>query len=314
MHTSISSIFTLYLALVFFSGIATAQDKNTNDSILTKQIEFRHDNDFIFLTDFYYSSGLFISYRKILKKGITKNGKEQLDFTIGQEVYTPSQTQSTNTFNFDRPYAGFTGLNSGWSTSEKNHLFRVNLLLGIAGRHSGAGGFQRWYHKVIAVSNPPIWPTELANSIHVNTYFSYAREWQITKGTAALSFAFQPQVALGTRDIYLQPGTVFYIGKKNHLSKSIAYDRLGSSSVKELYVALKTSYRQVLYNGLIEGNLFGDTSSFVTDSQNALWRFGADLYHRSNKNDYKIGFYFNTQETSKSNSHQYLLLAYAYQF
>ena len=153
-----------------------------------------------------------------------------------------------------------------------------------------------------------------ANSIHVNTYFSYAREWQITKGTAALSFAFQPQVALGTRDIYLQPGTVFYIGKKNHLSKSIAYDRLGSSSVKELYVALKTSYRQVLYNGLIEGNLFGDTSSFVTDSQNALWRFGADLYHRSNKNDYKIGFYFNTQETSKSNSHQYLLLAYAYQF
>ena len=38
------------------------------------QIEFQHDNDFILLTDRYYSSGLFLTYRKRFTKGIFNTG------------------------------------------------------------------------------------------------------------------------------------------------------------------------------------------------------------------------------------------------
>ena len=46
------------------------------------------DNDLYFAKDFYYSSGIFLTYSKFAK---SKNEKALINhFTIGQEIYTPS--------------------------------------------------------------------------------------------------------------------------------------------------------------------------------------------------------------------------------
>jgi len=266
------------------------------------------------LTDHYYSSGLFLTYRKFLSKGIFEDNKEQLDFTIGQEVYTPSQTQSTNSAVFDRPYAGFTGLRTSWSlATNKNQLYRIEFLVGLAGLNSGAGGFQRWYHRAIAISDSPLWIDEVNDSFHLNIYFSYVKEWQIVPNPFGIRLAVKPNLALGSRDIYIEPETIFYFGRRNEIGKSIAYNRLGSTD-REIYFALRASYRSVFYNGLIEGNLFGDSSPILRESSNSIWRFGFDFYHRFERNDYKVGLRFNSQETELAKKHKYVMLSYGLSF
>lgn len=304
----------------FFAIIAILFSLNTSLNAQTttlvgynEQLELRHDNDFFMLTDHYYSSGLFLTYRKFLSKGIFKDNKEQIDFTIGQEVYTPSQTQSTNSAGFDRPYAGFTGLRTSWSTSTKNQLIKASVLVGIAGLNSGAGGFQRWYHQAIAISDSPLWIDEVNDSFHVNAYFSYVKEWKIIPNPFGIRFAVKPNLALGSRDIYIEPETIIYFGRRNEIGKSIAFDRL-SSSDREIYFALRASYRSVLYNGLIEGNLFGDNSPILRESSNSIWRFGFDFYHRFERNDYKVGLRFNSKENELAKKHKYVMLSYGLSF
>ncbi|MFS4468694.1 lipid A-modifier LpxR family protein [Maribacter sp. 2210JD10-5] len=299
--------------LFLFIRSANTFGQQLHDSIPLHQIELRHDNDFFLLTDRYYSSGLFVTYRKLLNRGILGKGGEQLSFSLNQEVYTPSQTQSTDPNVFDRPYAGFTGLTTSWSIAQKNQLFETRFLLGVAGLNSGAGGFQRWYHDAVAISDSPLWIEELADSFHVNLYFSYVKEWQLAPVPFGVRFALKPNLALGTRDIYAEPEAIFYFGRRNETHKTIAYDRLGSLQ-REIYFALRFGYRQVFYNGLIEGNLLGDNSVRVKNPKNSVYRIGLDFFHRFKKNDYKVGIRFNSQETVQAKNHQYFLLAYGLTF
>jgi len=302
--------------IVFFLAITAfiplnAQTVNSKD--YREQFEFLHDNDFFLFTDRYYSSGLFLTYRKQLTKGLFKENSEQLDFTISQEVYTPSQTQSTNSALFDRPYVGFSGLRTSWSTAKKNELFRADILVGIAGLNSGAGGLQRAFHDAIGILDSPLWIDELADSFHVNLYFSYVKEWVISPNPFGVRFALIPNLALGSRDIYIAPETVFYFGKRNEVANSIAHTRIGTET-KELYFALRSGFRGVFYNGLIEGNLFGDNSPLTKNPRNGVWFFGIDVNHRIKKGDYKFGIRFNTSETAEAEAHKYVTLAYGLRF
>lgn len=301
-----------YLIAYLFS-LAAVFGQSNNDTIPRYQVELRHDNDFFFATDRYYSSGLFLKFRTQLPKTNSGVRKEQLSFSLSQEVYTPSQTQSTNSEIFDVPYAGFSGFTTTWSSASKSDLIQTSLLLGIAGLNSGAGGFQRWYHRALGIRNSPLWVEEIANSLHLNLYFNYTKEWQIVQGPFGVRFAFQPNFALGTKDIYVEPETILYIGKRNQTNASIAYNRIGTTN-REIYVAMRFAYRRVFNNGLIEGNLLGDNSPRTKDPKNSLFRFGFDFYNRVKKNDYKIGIHFNSQETPQSQSHKFVSLAYGFQF
>ena len=306
-------LFWIILIWFLFSEQATIAQEITTDLSSKHQLEFRHDNDFFLLSDNYYSSGLFLTYRTNLKKDLTGSENEQLAFTIGQEVYTPSQTQSTNSANFDRPYAGFTGLHSTWSRAKKNQLIELRLLLGIAGLNSGAGGLQRWFHDFVGISESPLWVDELPNSFHTNFYFSHVREWIVSSAPFGIRFAFKPNLALGTRDIYIEPEGIFYFGKRTNLGQSIAYDQL-SAVVRECYLSFRFSYRQVFYNGLLEGNLVNDNAVVTTPSTNSVFRLGLDFNNRFKRSDYKIGFRYNTPESPLAKAHQYIILAYGIRF
>jgi len=194
--------FKAFIFLCFFS-IHIFSQQTYEEKTYLHQISLQHDNDFIMLTDYYYSSGLYLTYSTIVNKAITKMYSEQVSLRLGQEIYTPSQTQTTNSDLFDRPYAGFTGIAFKWSAAKKNHLLGMEIETGIAGVNSGAGGFQRWYHKAIAISNSPIWTDEIDNTFHTNLYLDYAQEWTISKNPFGIRFAIIPKVAFGSRDIYV---------------------------------------------------------------------------------------------------------------
>jgi len=299
----------LIALLLGLSTLLSHAQRSYDPKVYSHQIQVQHDNDFLALTDHYYSSGLFITYQKLLSKGIFGEN-EQLGFKLGQEVYTPSQTQTTNTNVFDRPYAGFSGFWTNWSLNKENQLFEVASLLGFVGPDSGAGGLQRWYHKAIAISDSPLWVAELRNSFHTNLYFTYTKEWELAPNPFGIRLATQPQLAVGSRDIFASGEAIFHFGRRNPVGKSIAFNRLGSNA-REIYFALRVMYRQVFYNGMIEGNLFGDDSPVLGISKQSLLRLGFDFNHRFDVHDYRFGIRYNTPETPNSKSHAYIVLSYS---
>ncbi|NKI31575.1 lipid A-modifier LpxR family protein [Croceivirga thetidis] len=301
----------LLFLLFVTSTLCIGQRTYPTDSLST-QFELRHDNDFFTLTDRYYSSGLYLIYRKKLGKGFfTEN--EQLDFQLGQEVYTPAQTQSTNPDEFDRPYAGFLGLRTSWSIAKGKQLFSTDLLLGIAGPNSGAGGFQRWYHRTIAISDGPLWIQELNDSFHLNLYGSYVKEWTIAPNPFGVRIALNPTIAVGSRDVFAESEAILFFGRRNSIGQSIAYNRIGSNE-REIYFSLRFGYRQVFWNGLIEGNGFSDDSPVLGEIENSLLRLGFDFNHRFDRNDYKVGVRYNSKETPEARNHIYFQLSYALSF
>ncbi|WP_299127489.1 lipid A-modifier LpxR family protein [uncultured Winogradskyella sp.] len=301
-----SLCFSLFAITVF---LGYSQSNNT----FSQQLQLQHDNDFITLTDRYYSSGLYLRYRKLLSNPIFNEGTEQVEFSIQQEIYTPSQTKSTNIDEFDRSYAGFVGLGFHWLHAKENNLLKISALAGIVGPNSGAGGFQRWYHNTLVISDPPIWVAELRDSFQFNLYSTYAKEWTLVPNPFGMRIALLSHIALGTRDIYLEPELVLSFGRKAQLKNSIFFDLLGVHN-HEIYFTLNAAYRNVIYNGIIEGNLFGDDSQVLRESQNALLRFGFDFHNKFGQNNLKIGVRYNSRETLQSKSHKYIILGYGYSF
>lgn len=303
--------FGFFLNTVFLFGQGSFE--NDSNKTLKHQISFRHDNDFLTFTDRYYSSGMFLSYVKRLEQGVFNSGLEQIVFSISQEIYTPSNTKTRNIVEMDRPYAGFIGLTVGWSYTKNNNNLENNILLGIAGKASGAGDFHRWYHNALEVPQPPAWAYEIDNSLHFNLYSSYIHEWQLAYGNFGVFLAVHPKFAIGTKDIYAQPELITFFGKRNFMGTSSAYNKIGSKD-RELFFDLRIGYRLVAHNAMLEGNLLGDHSPFLVSPKTGLFYVGFDLQHRKGQNEYWFGYRFNSSETSTTKSHKYIILSYARSF
>lgn len=303
------------MALYFGSStplIGQQKSEVVSDTTIKHQLRLQHDNDFFALTDRYYTSGLYLSYTHSLQNGILSEN-EQLSYTIGQEVFTPSDIITTNVSEQDRPYVGFLGLKVAWSTAKNNHGWEAGLLLGIAGNNSGAGGFQRWYHKVFVVSDPPVWVGEMDNSFHANSYLKYRKEWTLAPNPFSVTLAIEPQIAFGTRDQYAQADIIAYFGRRDPLVSSMSYQRIGSTQ-REIFFSLRTGYRFVGYNALMEGNALGDNSIFLLTPENKVMYAGFDLQHRFEKNEYFVGYRIQSPEAPGNQSHKYIILSYARNF
>jgi hypothetical protein len=301
-----------HMSFGVLSGIAQEHSADSL-AIPNQQLEFRHDNDFLLTTDKYYSSGLFLTYRKKLKNNFLSPKHEQITLSLRQQVYTPSNTQSKELTDHDRPYAAFTGLQFGWTSTSDHWLLGIDGILGQAGPDSGAGDFQRWYHNAVVISRPPVWEGEIANSFHSNMYAKAIREWEWVPNPFGIRAALELNGAAGTKDIFIEPGLALYFGRRNSMHQSIAYHQLGSVE-REIYFSLRLSQRFVSRNALIEGHPSGDDSPLVFSPEKKVLRIGFDLFHRFNRHDYKVSYRYLGPEVLNNGSHNYLILSYAYSF
>ncbi len=304
----------LKIGILLHATIGFGQTPSTSINDAPKhQIGIQHDNDFLSLSDRYYSSGLFLWYTKRLENALFNSGHEQLQFMLSQEIYTPAELTKSNLAELDRPYAGFSGVSLGWSLANTHSILETQLLLGVAGKASGAGAFHRWYHSALDFSSPPTWAHELANSFHSNLYVSYSKEWPVITGDFSIHFALQPKIAFGTKDIYAHPEVAAYFGRRAIMSESMAFNQIGTTT-KEMFFAFRAGYRFVNHNAMIQGNVFGDDSVFTLDPNSPLFYFGFDFKHRFGQNDYWFGYRRNSAETQTTRAHRFVTLSYARQF
>lgn len=239
--------------------------------------------------------------------------ESQLEIGLSQQVFTPSDTKSEALADFDRPYAGYSGLTLSYSSGNRGSFYKGSLEIGQAGPNSGAGGFQRWYHKAIVISPPQAWVGEIDNSFHANAYLSVFREWEWAPNPFGVRIAPGIHAAVGTKDVYIEPELAMHFGRRNPLHHSIAYDRLGSV-LREIYFTFKASYRWVSYNAMIQGHPSGDDSPLVFEPEKGVLRIGFDLRHRFHRNDYKLSYRFIGPEVPGTNGHNYVIVSYALSF
>lgn len=291
-------------------------DKTSNPQKkeIDHQFELKHDNDFLFFTDRYYSSGNFIYYRWNSKNSKDSINSRQHGLYLSQEIYTPTDFKFTNVNNFDRPYAGHLGFNYQYIITNSKRMFKFEYSMGVTGEISGASALQNLFHSSIAVnSSISTWEGQIKDGITNNVYFFYLREWKLQNNPFSFHISAGPTIAFGTKDIYLQNEMGVYVGKRNVMNTSIAYDQISVTN-NELFFSLILAHRYVIHDTMLEGNLTGDSSILLLEPYQNLYLFKLGLYYRLNRNAFKLIYNYESSENKRAEPHAYLTISLARSF
>lgn len=280
-----------------------------------QQLSLQHDNDFIFAIDRYYTAGSFLQYDRELKNDFIFNRSDsypvQLELRLGQETYTPRELFETNFDLLERPYAGYAFISATISQATQNRIIRLGAEAGLAGEQSLAGTFQVAYHELIN-EFIPTWAGQIGNSIHINGYGEFIRDFVIPNSNLFKNFALQSEVALGTRRIYARQEAVLFLGNRDVISSSSSFGRLGDK--EEFYGFIGAGGEYVFLNALIQGHPWGDDSPFTLPSTDFVFSLKAGATYRGLKNTYSAIYKFRTRETEREGRSQFVSFIFARRF
>lgn len=297
------SIFLVFL--LYFSFIESQN----------QQIDLTISNDKFVFIDRYYTSGLHLSYRKGLKQNFIftkqEDNKLQLNITVGNETYTPTNLNSFDNRNFDRPYAGwlFGKLELG-RIKEKSALFFA-VESGVTGEESLAGKLQISLHEFFNIDSMPTWADEIAYKWLFNFKASKIYDFQLNNKN---SIKNQIEASIGSKDTYIMNDFLYFFGKFNDLQNSSRLNLVDNSQKKEFYGFISAGYKYVLLNTLIQGSAFSNDDPFTSIATKSIFKLSAGAVLKTKKNIIKLGYYFNTKETPMSTSHAYGALTFGFSF
>ena len=213
--------------------------------------------------------------------------QKNLVFALGQNIYTPDDTEAYALVKGDRPYAGWLYLGAGvvWKNAEVRNSLVLNL--GVVGSWSFAQESQRLVHDLRSLDHPNGWDNQLHNELGVVA--TYEREWRWPKHERRVGFDWEvlphAGIALGNVQTYADAGGEVRAGLNlpddfgtaaigPAATTSTPVD--GSQSAERsrfdlgLYVFARAEGRAVAHNIFLDGNTFGDSPSverkwFVAD-------------------------------------------------
>lgn len=102
------------------------------------------------------------------------NGKGSLhtfSVSIGQNVYTPSNTKVDSILREDRPYAGYLYLGFGVHSSNEKRQDTFELDIGIVGKQSFAEQAQKAIHWLLKDKQPQGWDHQLSSEFAIQAIF-----------------------------------------------------------------------------------------------------------------------------------------------
>lgn len=174
------------LLFIFFNLFAQDNgDESEKWDIVRSNIYF--ENDMYFNTDYDYTAGIRLSFLYNVKNP----GENIFDFSplnfgdantyrsfaIVHQMYTPKNKYATMLIPDDRPYAGWTYLETGLHKSSRKHLRSLNIKVGIIGPYSGAEDLQNFTHRVIGYPRVYGWDNQLSTEVGVN--LKYSHKWRL---------------------------------------------------------------------------------------------------------------------------------------
>ena len=189
------------LGLFFMPGRGTAGQSDAADPSAAKDtagtITVFFENDTFFDTDYLYTNGVKLTWISPSRNHWRDFGwipqwgqtavnalplvnadrlKRSVTVSLGQNMYTPSNTYRRDLIHDDRPYAGLIYLSLGLNGKCATRMDTLELDLGIAGPSSLAEETQRMVHEIKGVHVPEGWDNQLKDEPIVNLFVE--RKWR----------------------------------------------------------------------------------------------------------------------------------------
>ena len=269
------------------------------------------DNDLYFAKDFYYSSGIFLTYSKFAK---SKNEKSLINhFTIGQEIYTPSSPffikDEADPIKYDYPYSGwlfFKYKNQRVLTDTSS--LSLSGKLGITGTASLAKGMQNLYHRLFLNLQELEWNAQMPQEVHLNFLINYFKGFSVEKNVNLETKLFSE---VGTYQIKTGLDVGIMIGL---LDSFHFFENIMNMKQNKLSFYLGTRQEYYFHDFNIEGSLFNDNASLTMKSKKYRNIIQVGLLQRLNKFQILTTFNSMSQDNYKQRfqRHPYLKISITY--
>lgn len=186
--------------------------------------------------------------------------------SIGQDIFTPGNTDTAALIPNDRPYAGWLYYSIGYhAIVDDNRCWIAEATAGIVGPSAQGEFAQNGWHDVIGVPHANGW----ANQLHDEPGFNFAVEhrWRLPGAQKWWDVVPRTGLVLGNVNTHLSAGGALRIGLD--LPEDFGYDliRAGSGNVERptkkfsayFFAAMDT--RLVARNIFLDGNTWRDSHS-----------------------------------------------------
>ena len=269
------------------------------------------DNDLYFAKDFYYSSGIFLTYSKFAK---SKNEKALINhFTIGQEIYTPSSQffikDEVDPRKYDYPYSGwlFFKYKNQRALTDTSSL-SLSGKLGITGSASLARGMQNIYHRLFLNLQELEWNAQMPQEVHLNFLINYFKGFNVEKNVNLETKLFSE---VGTYQIKTGLDVGIMIG---FLDSFHFFDNIINMKQNKLSFYIGTRQEYYFHDFNIEGSLFNDNASLTMKSKKYRNIIQVGLLQRLNKFQILTTFNSMSQDNYKQRfqRHPYLKISITY--
>jgi lipid A 3-O-deacylase len=204
--------------------------------------------------------------------------KRKVEFSFGQNMYTPDDTTRSDLILDDRPYAGWTYFATAFHTRSIGQMDTIELQMGIVGPASLAEETQKTVHSLRDLQRPNGWDNQLKNEPGLEAI--YERKWRpdpiYSRDAFALDVIGHLGCALGNVATYANTGFETRLGWN-------LPDDFGASLIRPAgntsfsfrqqrggYFFVGVNGRAVLRDIFLDGNTFADSHSvdkkyFVAD-------------------------------------------------
>ena len=277
-----------------------------NPSYSQKQVNLDVDNDLYFDRDFYYSSGIFISYSSF--KFI--EGNSFIDnFKLGQLIYTPSSRYETDPNKYDYPYSGYLFLESTRQLKISDYSsFTIGGNIGITGDASLAKGMQNLYHDIVLNLPNLEWKSQMPQEFQINLVVNYLKGFNL-QDNINLTTEFYSR--LGTYQLMAGLNVGLLIGELKWFS--LSNNIINQSNNLSFYFG--TSQEYYLHDYKLEGSLFNENAELTMLSNKYRNTIEVGLQKRFNKLQVLTTFNSMSKDTDLQRTlrHPYLKISLSYQ-
>ena len=272
-----------------------------------KQVNLDVDNDLYFDRDFYYSSGIFLSYSSFK----FREGNSFIDnFKLGQLIYTPSSRYEIDPNKYDYPYSGYLYIEAAKQKKISDYSsFTLGGNIGITGDASLAKGMQNLYHDIVLNLPNLEWKSQMPQELQINLLANYFQGFNLEDN---INFVTEFYSRLGTYQLMAGINIGILIGDLKWFSLS---NNIINQSNNNLSFYIGTSQEYYLHDYKLEGSLFNENAELIMSSNKYRNKIEVGFQKRFNKLQVFTTFNSMSKDThlQRTLRHPYLKISLSYQ-
>ena len=278
-----------------------------NSSYSQKQLNLDVDNDLYFDRDFYYSSGIFLSFTstKVKEEFFYIN-----NFKLGQLIYTPSSRYELDPNKYDYPYSGYLFLEVTKQKQISDYSsFTFGGNIGITGNASLAKEMQNLYHDIVLNLPNLEWKSQMPQEFQINLVANYYKGFIIEDN---INFITELYSRLGTYQLMGGINIGLLFGELKWFS---TLDNIINHSNNNLSFYIGTSQEYYLHDYKLEGSLFNENAELTMLSNKYRNTIEVGFQKRFNKLQVLTTFNSMSKDTDlqRTSRHPFLKISLSYE-